>query len=330
MGYSVYVVAAAGVGLLTAVGGGSYRLHPALPAYLGAQWRAAADAAFEAERPAARRALLAAYAKFGTWLYQQIEGGSAETAFAMIALQRRTMGHLLGLALGEGRYGEAQDILEPLNEFWTARGLAQEARGWVDRCWATLEAADGSAPGFDTAAGALWLFMVGAEAARARAAGDLAAAEATCDAIRKSLEGAPKNESRDHRLAVAYHQLGNVAYQRGELGAAEAWYEKSLEIVEALGDRPKMAMTYGQLGLLSEERGKDHQALDWTVRCVALFPEFPHPATGPGPRHLARLTVKLGQAALAESWRRSTGAALPAAIRDTVAEMIEALGDAEK
>lgn len=50
--------AAVGVGLLTALGGGTYRLHPALPAYLGAQWRAAAGEAFEAERQAALRALL--------------------------------------------------------------------------------------------------------------------------------------------------------------------------------------------------------------------------------------------------------------------------------
>ncbi|MEE9210433.1 MAG: tetratricopeptide repeat protein, partial [Kiloniellales bacterium] len=471
--------AAAGVGLLTAVGGGTYRLHPALPAYLGAQWRAAAGEAFEAERPAARRALLGAYANFGTWLLRQIREGSAETAFAMIALQRRTMGHLLGLALGEGRYDEAQAILQPLNHFWDARGLTQEAKGWVDRCRAVLEAADGRAPGFDTAAGALWLFMVGTEASRTMMAGGLAAAEATYDAIRTSLETAPKSKSRDRNLAAMYHQLGNVACQRGELGAAEdwyrkslqikealgdrggmassyhqlgivaqdrgelgtaeawykksleieealgdrpgmassyhqlgmvaqdrgdfraaeawykksleikealgdrpgmaisyhqlgigaylrgemgaaeAWYKKSLELVEALGDRPRMAMTYhqlgmvaerrgelgaaedwykksleieeslgnppgmalsyGQLGLLSEERGNDEEALDWTVRCVALFPEFPHPATGPGPQHLARLTAKLGKAALEDSWRRSTGAALPAAIGDAVA-----------
>ena len=63
------------------------------------------------------------------------------------------------------------------------------------------------------------------------------------------------------------------------------------------------------------------------VHGVALFPEFPHPATGPVPGHLARLTAELGMAALADSWRRSTGEALPAAIGDAVARMIEDMGD---
>ncbi len=82
--------------------------------------------------------------------------------------------------------------------------------------------------------------------------------------------------------------------------------------------------------MTSEKRGNDHQALEWTVRCVALFPEFPHPLTGTGPRHLARLTAELGMAALADSWRRSTGEALPAAISDAVARMIEAFEDEDK
>ena len=147
--------------------------------------------------------------------------------------------------------------------FWDARGLTQEARGWVDRCRAVLEAADGRAPDLDTEAGALWLFMVEAEAERARAAGDLAAAEATYDAIRKNLEGAAKGETRDRRLSVIYHQLGIIAQDRGELGAAEAWYKKSLEIKEALGDRPGMASSYHQLGIVAQDRGQLGAVADW-------------------------------------------------------------------
>ena len=80
-----------------------------------------------------------------------------------------------------------------------------------------------------------------------------------------------------------------------------------------------MAMTYGQLGLLAEARHQPGQALYWTVRCVTLFDQFPHPATGPGPRHLARLTGRLGMPALEQTWQQVTGQPVPPAIRDYIA-----------
>ena len=104
------------------------------------------------------------------------------------------------------------------------------------------------------------------------------------------------------------------------------WYRKTLEIREALGDRPMLAAIYHQLGLLSEARADPGTALDWMVRCVALFPEFPHPATGPGPQHLVRLTAMLDLPALETSWQRCIGTTLPAVVRAAVERMIHATG----
>src|SRR5262249_22819681 len=53
-------------------------------------------------------------------------------------------------------------------------------------------------------------------------------------------------ESRDRRLAIVYHHLGIVAEERHDLAAAVGWCHKSLELKEALGDRPGMASTYHQ------------------------------------------------------------------------------------
>ena len=61
------------------------------------------------------------------------------------------------------------------------------------------------------------------------------------------------------------------------------WYRRSLAISEELCNRPGLALTYGQLGLLAEARQEVAEALDSIVRCLALFPEFPHPVIGPGP-----------------------------------------------
>ena len=107
-----------------------------------------------------------------------------------------------------------------------------------------------------------------------------------------------------------------VAQDRGRLDEAADWYARSLAIKEELGDRPGMASSYGQLGLLAEARGSPGQALEWMVRCVALFDDFPHPSTGPGPRHLARLTRQLGIPALEACWQQVTGGPLPGAVRD--------------
>ena len=210
----------AGIGLLTSLGGGMYGLHPALPFYLMAEWRRMAGESFASEHDAAERVLLTAYGAFGSWLLKQIQTGAADTAYALIERQRRTMGRMLGFALSEKRHGEAQELIQPLNEFWDARGQGLEARRWSDRCRKALEAADGTPPDLDSAAGALWLFVVGAEATRAIEARQLDAAYATYDLIRQRLETSGA-ESREPRLAVAYHQLGAVAEHRGDLTAAE-------------------------------------------------------------------------------------------------------------
>jgi len=141
---------------------------------------------------------------------------------------------------------------------------------------------------------------------------------------RKSLEIEEALSSRPG-MAGSYHQLGIVAQGRGELTQAEQWYRKSLEISEALGNRPGMASTYAQLGLLCEKRQNHATALDWNVRCVALFEQFPHPQTGTGPRQLTLLTAELGMTALASSWTRQTGQSLPQHVRSAVEQMIKQL-----
>jgi tetratricopeptide (TPR) repeat protein len=121
------------------------------------------------------------------------------------------------------------------------------------------------------------------------------------------------NEQLGNRRGTAdiYHQLGRVAQDRGDLDTAENWYQQSLTINEKLDSRPGMANSYGQLGLLAEERGAAIAALAWTIRCATLFDSFPHPATGPAPRHLARLTAALGWDALRQEWQKITGQQLP-------------------
>lgn len=124
-------------------------------------------------------------------------------------------------------------------------------------------------------------------------------------------------------------QLGTTAQARGRLDKAEDWYRKSLAIEEELGNLPGMALAYGQLGLLAEARQRPRQALDWMIRCVALFSRFPHPATGPGPSHLAQLASQLGMPALGQAWQQVTGQPVPPPVRDYITSLHDSQPEGE-
>ncbi|MFJ2650395.1 CHAT domain-containing protein [Streptomyces sp. NPDC087420] len=189
---------AADLGLLTPLAAGMFRLHPALPAHLAAQWRAhTPDAyAYAAERATARCALISAHADFSAWLDGHINGGDAQLALALISHQQRMLGSMLGLALDQTLWEKAQDIVQPLNTYWSARGLAEEARSWSDRVRVAVESDDGIPPGLETRAGALWLFSTGAQANREREDGQLDLAEKTYRAILHALRRTCNAESR--------------------------------------------------------------------------------------------------------------------------------------
>jgi tetratricopeptide (TPR) repeat protein len=261
---------AAEVGLLTSLGAGMYGVHPALPAYVTSRWRDEDGPDYDRTRAVAEQALLIAYAAFARWLLRQLRTGDAGNALALIDYQRRTLTSLLGQALAIGAWAEAGAIAEPMNDYWNARGLTEEAGGWVDRARLATETADGTPPSLDTPAGALWLFLVGSQAARSLHAGRLDQAEATYRDVEAMLEAQSPSDQQPHHLDVLYHQVGRVAQARGDLDAAEEWYGRSLAICEQLGDRPNMAMTYHQLGGVADDRGDLDAAEEWYRRSLAI------------------------------------------------------------
>jgi tetratricopeptide (TPR) repeat protein len=301
--WSAAMEEAAGVGLLSVLGGGMYRIHPALPTYLAARWRSEEPDGHDHQREAATGALLAAYAAFGAWLVRQIETGEAGFAFALIDRQRRTLGHLLGFALDSGRWEEAQMIAQPLNSYFDGRGRYEEARGWVDRARLALEGPGGAPPDLDDPAGALWLFFVGSEATRQLASYRLESAERTYRDILAILEAQSPSEQQRKRLAVAYHQLGMVAEERGLYDKAEEWYRKSLRIEEALGNRSGMAYSYHQLGMVTQERGQLDDAEAWYRKSLALKEELGNrPGIATSYHQLGMIAEERGQPDDAEGW----------------------------
>ncbi len=261
---------AAQVGLVTRLGQGLYRLHPALPSYVAGQWRAEEPAAYDSQREAATRALLTAHSRLGAWCYKQIRTGNAGLAFTFLERERHTLGRLLGYALDHGLWSEAHGIAGSLSDYWDTRGLSEEARAWTDRARAAMEGPDGAAPALDSPAGALWLFLVGKQANRQMRSLHLDEAERTYREVLPVIQAQPASRQRQERLAVPYHQLGLIAQQRGRLDEATDWYAQALPLWEELGDQENTARGYYQLGRIAEIQGRLDEAKDWHARSLAI------------------------------------------------------------
>jgi tetratricopeptide (TPR) repeat protein len=339
--WSSVLEAAAGAGLVTQLGGGMYGIHPALPGLLARRWRAEAGANFDAEHENALRALSAAYASFAAELVNQINTGEVELALGFIAHQRRTMGHLLGVALRERRWRHAARLSAALVQFHDARGFHDEAAAWEGR---VLDALGGAPAELDGDDGEVWLQTVASRADRDRNALDLDSAAGGYNAILEAAGDAGSDHTKlyvgrayvglgtvererarfaeaqvlyeraaalfeqlehEHGLGVAYHELGWIAQDRGRYDDAERLYAKALAVNRELGDQADVAINLHHLGWLAQERGHPDEAEDFYLESVEIAKRI-----GDVPR-LARTYHHLGMVAhdrglldKAEDWYR--------------------------
>ena len=294
---------AARVGLLTSLGAGMYRIHPALPGYLAAGWHAQNRVDYTQEREACEQALCTASAAFGRWLTGQIGSGNAAFAYAIIGLHRRTLSAMLGYALNRHAWDDVSGIYRALDPYWRTRGLSEEADAWVDRILTATAGPDETPP---RPVRSLWLYAIIKQGIRQEEVGRPDQAAQTYRHALTYLQGQPETEWTRDSVSGIYHQLGNAALTRGLLDEAEDWYRKALTIFEELGDRSRMALTYAQLGSNAENRGKLDEAEDSYRKALNIFAEL-----GDRPR-MASIYHQLGNVAAlrqrlsdeAEDWYR--------------------------
>ena len=302
---------AARVGLLTRLAGAFfhgypvYRIHPALPGYLAAAWRAENPGAHDAVLSAAMRALLTAHAGLGAWLDRQMESIAAGIALTVAGLERHSLGSLLGYALSHQHWAEARAIALSLQHYWKARGLDTEAVAWTDRVIAATETSAGAPPLLDSPAGALWLLFATAQADRDLKRGQLDRAEARYLKILGMLQATDSSPDRQRRAWAHYHRLGMLAEEQWRLDEAEGWHRQSLATGEEIGDRPGMASTYGHLGRVALQRGRLGEAQDWYQRALLIQEEVGDRPGMAGTYHqLGRVAQENGQLSGAEDWYR--------------------------
>ena len=265
---------AARVGLLTRLEIARYQIHPALPAYLAAQWRSDDRDGYAAARDAALRAFVTAHAQAGKWLSHQLASGDAGLAYRIIELERRTMAVMLSYALEHQLWEEAWVIAEPLVRYWEARGLDKEAAEWTSRILQVTRQPDGSPPALVSPAGGLWLSAAGAQAIWQARIGHPADSERTYRQILAMLRAQSASAEQRFRIAVALHDLGNTALLQGRVEEAQESHRKSLAIKQELGDRSGMAGSYHQLAMDAMYAGRIAEAEQLHRQALAIREEL--------------------------------------------------------
>jgi tetratricopeptide (TPR) repeat protein len=251
---------AARVGLLTNSGLGIYRIHPALPSYLATCWRNEEPESYDITRRAAMQTMLFAHAGICQCLLDDLKTGDAESAFHLVQMESSTFGSFLEYALEQRRWFVARVIALLLNEYWKARGLGAEADAWLNRIRMATEGAAGSQPQIATEAGALWVFARGTQATRKLRSGRIAEAESDYHTILRAFHS--QNVPAEHRadLASTYHQLGQVAQERGQIRKAKEWYRKSQAVEKELGKQAETPDSYMQQGAAAGRRRRYKRA----------------------------------------------------------------------
>jgi hypothetical protein len=209
--------AAVRAGLLTQVMESVYRMEPGLAEILESAWQDRAE-----EREAVQVALLRAWAVVGEWLGDQLGEEDDEIAMEVLEMEAEALSTAAASALDRGMFGEALSILEPLNAYWVRTG-SDKAEAWTARGRRAV-----GEPETDSEAGALWFFLVGAEASRLHLSGALDEAEARYHLLRERLERSGSDWARV-RLAATYHQLSILAHRKGDAPAAADWHRKAEE-----------------------------------------------------------------------------------------------------
>ncbi|MBQ1048088.1 tetratricopeptide repeat protein [Micromonospora sp. C51] len=255
------------VGLLVDSGSGTYRLHPALPAYFLNEWRAAADS-FEAELADARRALVDAMAALATWGYEQLLRGEPLWGHAVAYLHRSNLTQALRGALDAGMWAQALHLGLLMNEEWGWSGRTDEANGWADRVRLAVEDADGEPPRTPAQGSALWLFFVSAQLNRSPHA-DPVAAEAMYHKVHDVLLDQPESSQRQRQLAVVAGQLGQLCMQAGRHDEARRWFEQVLGVAQELGYPHGVASVHQWYGDIAVARGRWDEAEQWYEKSMS-------------------------------------------------------------
>ncbi|GGS91710.1 MULTISPECIES: tetratricopeptide repeat protein [Streptomyces] len=263
---------AAHAGLLVALGGGMYRLHPALPAHFHDQWRAEAageGADFDTELRAAKHSFVCAMANLAGWAYTQIQSGNAATGHTIAVLHAANLVHALREALNQQRWPAAQQLGRLLHTEWVRTGRTGELRHWADRVRLAVEDDEGNPPRTPEEGIGLWLMFVIAELT-VLPLSDFAAAEGLYHRAYALLLTQSDDEPRRRLMAVISYELGRIYIQAGRLDEAGQWLDRALTTAREVGHQQSTATIQLSLGDIAVAEGRWNDADSWYERARVL------------------------------------------------------------
>lgn len=246
---------AAEVGLLTALGGGCYGIHPAVPWYFAHLFKTAYDEDSEAPR----RAFVEAMGDVAAFYSVGHASGHGEAIGGLNAEEANLL-HAYRIASVLGCWDAVGRIFRGLGELYEHTGQRAALTHLLEAVVPDLvdPATDGPLPGRENAWSQVNLY-------RARAAGrllDFAEAERLFRIDvdrRRQLDGQlldhPPEEPDDHQrrklinFAVVLEQLAHIQRERGEGNCVEG-YEEALEIFERVGELSKAEVIVFNLGVV--------------------------------------------------------------------------------
>jgi len=299
---------AAEVGLLAALGGGYYRIHPALPWY----FRGLFDEHYPTspspggEPPAlgATRAFVEAMGVLGSYYADEYERGNRDVVHATAAEEANLL-HARHLARRHGWWRAVIQTMQGLRRLYDQTGRRGEWARLVEEIVPDFvdPATDGPLPGREED----WGLVTEYRARLAREAREWAEAE-RLQRVRVAwnrqratliLDVPPEALSAEQRhairtLAVSLHELGQIQRELSRPECVEA-YEESLALAERIGERAGAASCAANLGhayLLIPALRDLEQAERWYRRSLELSDERDRLGRGGGLTQLGLVALE--------------------------------------
>ncbi|HZZ79845.1 MAG TPA: tetratricopeptide repeat protein [Gemmataceae bacterium] len=153
---------------------------------------------------------------------------------------------------------------------------------------------------------AIWLVIPFVNTGRLTAACDLA--EMAHDIFKQALSSNPHSARAKRELSASFERLGQVSIQRGDLEAAQRYFEQCLKISQELADadphsvevKRDLSICFNKLGEVSIERGDLAAAQRHFEQCLKISQELAdaHPHSAQAKRDLSVSLGWLGNASV--------------------------------